>query len=298
VSAPPSIVEPQTRRLRVASWNIDARQHGLADRLALLAELEVDVALLQEVRRCDRATLENAPGFTSRLMSLPAAGRPLVIGTAVLLGSRVGHGDPRKIEDRRFIEAGERAGLSEEEVRGRLGAINRNLAVPITLDGADLTVCSFHARPATGQSRPGRPPLGLARQIFHRVVAAWVAEQPGTLLFGVDANSPFLDHPDPDRWRPVMAGDADLIGPAPAHHLRDALYRWLDDAPDRWEAIRAARPDGPLEVSFVRRAGRRARYDHLFVTDDVHVERIDYRQPYADGSDHSLIVADLRLTAE
>jgi hypothetical protein len=132
MSAPPPSLEPQTRRLRVASWNIDARQHGLADRLALLAELDVDVALLQEVRQCDTATLEDAPGFTASFMSLPAGGRPLVYGTAVLLGSRVGHGDPRKIEDRRFIEAGERAGLSEQEVRDRLGAINRNLAVPIT----------------------------------------------------------------------------------------------------------------------------------------------------------------------
>jgi hypothetical protein len=143
--------------------------------------------------------------------------------------------------------------------------------------------------------RPTGPPTsGYARQIFHRVCADWLAEQEGSTIFGVDANGPFVDHPDLERWQPAMAGDANLIGPSPRHHLTDALYRWLADRPSELEAIREARPQGPLAVSY-RTTGdhRPCRYDHIYVTNDINVDNIEYRAPRADGSDHGAIVATL-----
>jgi len=93
-----------------------------------------------------------------------------------------------------------------------------------------------------------------------------------------------------------MAGDATLIGPRPAHHLTDAMYRWLEQHPGELERIRTERPHGPLETSYVTTGGKRpCRYDHLFVTDDIAVEAIDYRAPFADGSDHGAIVAALAI---
>jgi hypothetical protein len=117
------------------------------------------------------------------------------------------------------------------------------------------------------------------------------------MLFGVDANSPYVDHPDPARWQPSMAGDATLIGPQPRHRLTDALYQWLAEHPEDLERVRAERPDGPLAISYkTSGAGRPVRYDHLFVTGDLRVEAITYRPPAADGSDHGVVLA--RLTTQ
>ncbi len=210
------------------------------------------------------------------------------------LGSeRVHLREAGQIPQERFIEAGVRAGLSEAEVRDRTGWFHRNLYADVEIDGVRLRVCSFHARPATS-GRSGRPPLGYTRQLFHCVCADWLAEHDGPMLFGVDANSPYVDHPDPAHWQPSMAGDATLIGPQPRHHLTDALYRWLDAHPQELQHVRAERPDGPLAISYVTSgAAREVRFDHLFVTDDLDVESITYRPPGADGSDHGAVLARL-----
>lgn len=281
----------------VMSWNIDARGDGLKDRIGDLARFEADVVLLQEVPRRSVAALSNSAGFAwaelAVMHSEPVDGPSARLGTAILGSERVSLRGVGQVPQERFIEAGVRAGMSEAEVCDRTGWFHRNLYADVEVDGLTLRVCSFHARPATG-GRPGKPPLGYARQLFHRVCADWAAEHHGSMLFGVDANSPFVDHPDPERWQPSMAGDAMLIGPEPRHHLTDALYRWLDDHPEELKRIRARRPDGPLAVSYVTTgAAREVRYDHLFVTDDFAVEAITYRPPGADGSDHGAILARL-----
>jgi endonuclease/exonuclease/phosphatase family metal-dependent hydrolase len=279
------------------SWNIDARGDGLEARIGALARFEGDVVVLQEVPRRSGAALANASGFAwaelAVMHSEPVGGSSARLGTAILGSDRVRLREVGQIPQERFIEAGVRAGLSEAEVRDRTGWFHRNLYADVEIDGVRLRVCSLHARPATG-GRPGRPPLGYTRQLFHRVCADWLAEHHGPMLFGVDANSPYVDHPDPALWQPSMAGDATLIGPHPRHHLTDALYLWLDDHPEELEKVCRERPEGPLAISYVTSgAGRRVRYDHLFVTDDLRVEHITYRPPGAEGSDHGAILARL-----
>jgi hypothetical protein len=214
------------------SWNFDARGDGLAARIGVLARLEADVVLLQEVPRRAVPSLSRAPGFawaeSAVMHSEPVGGPSARLGTAILGGERVRLLAAGQIPQERYIEAGVRAGLSATEVRDRTGWFHRNLYADVQVDGLTLRVCSFHARPATG-GRPGKPPVGYARQPFHRVCADWVVEHHGSMLFGVDANGPFVDHPDPERWQPAMAGDATLIGPEPRHRLTDALCRWLED---------------------------------------------------------------------
>ncbi len=279
------------------SWNIDARGDGLEARIGDLARFKSDVVLLQEVPRRSGAALSSAAGFAwtelAAMHSEPSGGPSARLGTAILGSERVRLCEVGQIPQERFIEAGVRAGLSEAEVRDRTGWFHRNLYADVEIDGIAVRVCSFHARPATG-GRPGRPPLGYTRQLFHRVCADWVAEHDGPMLFGVDANSPYIDHPDPAHWQPSMAGDATLIGPHPRHHLTDALSRWHDQHPEDLEQVRTQRPDGPLAISYVTSgAGRPVRYDHLFVTDDFDVEGIAYRPPGADGSDHGAVLARL-----
>lgn len=66
--------------MRIVSWNIDSRGHGLADRIEALADFGVDVALLQEVPRSAAPLLDTAPGFAwaelAVLHSEPGRGRP------------------------------------------------------------------------------------------------------------------------------------------------------------------------------------------------------------------------------
>ena len=279
------------------SWNIDPRGDGLEERIGALAQFEADVVLLQEVPRRSVAALSNSAGFAwaelAVMHSEPVDGPSARLGTAILGSERVSLRGVGQVPQERFIEAGVRAGMSEAEVCDRTGWFHRNLYADVEIDGLALRVCSLHARPATG-GRPGRPPLGYARQLFHRVCADWLTEHQGPMLFGVDANSPYLDHPDPVQWRPSMAGDATLIGPQPRHHLTDALHRWHEQHPEELEQVRTQRPDGPLAISYVTTgAGRQVRYDHLFVTDDLAVEGITYRPPGADGSDHAVILASL-----
>jgi hypothetical protein len=285
--------------MRVVSWNIDARGDGLRQRVEQLASFDADVLLLQEVPRRAAPLLAVVSGSAwaelSVLHSEPSGGPSTRLGTAILARKHVQLRSVGQIPEQRFIAAGLRAGLSESEVRERTGWLHRNLYADVEIDGTRLRVCSLHARPATGGA-PGRPPLGYTRQVFHRVCAAWLAEHDGTALFGVDANGPFIDHPEPDRWQPAMAGDATLIGPQPEHHLTDAMYRWLADRPEELEAIRHRRPDGPLAVSYVTTGSKRpCRYDHVYITDDISVENIQYRSPYSDGSDHGAVVADLAI---
>lgn len=285
--------------MRVVSWNIDARSDGLRERIDRLASFHADILLLQEVPRRAAPLLSDvsrvAWAEVSVLHSEPTRGPSARLGTAILASERVQLRRVGQIPEQRFIDAGVRAGLSESEVRERTGWLHRNLYADIAVDGVRLRVCSFHARPATGGT-PGRPPLGYTRQIFHRVCADWIAEHDGTALFGIDANGPYIDHPEPARWRPAMAGDATLIGPDPEHQLTDAMYRWLTSRPDELRAIRSSRPEGPLAVSYVTTGSKRpCRYDHLYVTDDIDVEDIQYRSPYSDGSDHGAVVTRLTI---
>lgn len=213
----------------------------------------------------------------------------------MLATDRVALKDVGQVPAERFVEAGRRAGLSEGEVHG-IGWRHKTVNADVEVDGHPVRLCSLHARPGTGGGR-GKPYLGYAKQLFHRVCAEWLAGHDGATVVGVDANSPRADHPDPDLWQPFMAGEATLIGPAPSHGLDDAMRRWLDARPEERARIEAERPEGPLAVTYWTTGARRfRRYDHLLVGEDLEVVTIDHHAPKQHGSDHGAIVAELRLT--
>jgi hypothetical protein len=136
---------------------------------------------------------------------------------------------------------------------------------------------------------------------FHTEIAVWLASQPGTVVFGMDAGAPDVDHPDPTHsefaW-PSDGGETPgedlLLGPRLVDALGDALRRWLEAGPEDMAVLRAERPRGPLAVSHCI-GGRPVRYDHIWTTDDVEVVRVDCDEAVAAGSDHALVVADLEL---
>lgn len=280
------------------SWNIDSRADGLTDRIELLGSFGADVVLLQEVPRRAARLLDAFPHFAWAEVAVrhsePGRGAAARIGPAILGTDRVRLRGAGQVPAERFVDAGRGAGLSAEEVAG-IGWRHKTVYADVEVDDLPLRLCSFHARPGTGGGR-GKPYVGWVKQLFHRVCADWINDHDGSMVVGLDANSPKVDHPDPDRWEPFMSGEATLIGPRPGHQLSDALHRWFDDHPDELDHVRTQRPEGPLAISYYTTGARHPRrYDHVLVSDDVDVAAIEYRPPHADGSDHGAVVAELDI---
>ena len=87
-----------------------------------------------------------------------------------------------------------------------------------------------------------------------------------------------------------------MLGAWPLHRGRDLLRDWLSRHPDELAAIVQQRPGGPLAVSY-HLGGGPVRYDHVWATTEVQVDRIDYLSEGPWHSDHAPIVCDLRLVA-
>jgi endonuclease/exonuclease/phosphatase family metal-dependent hydrolase len=195
--------------------------------------------------------------------------------------------------------------LSDVRLLDGLPAPERSLIATVRAEaGRGFQVGSFHAPPGATWHE--------AKPETFRLIARFLAEQEGPVVFGMDANSPKVDHPDfsKSRWyvndpRPPPGGkrppgEEILIGPEPSHRLRDVLRTWLEDHPEEFNRLMSSRPDGPLAVShntghkgkFVPR-----RYYHIWASPEFGVAgvRYSYDESIAAGSDHSLVVADLEL---
>ncbi|MEZ4444924.1 MAG: hypothetical protein R3B72_37965 [Polyangiaceae bacterium] len=174
---------------------------------------------------------------------------------------------------------------------------DRTLAAWFRLQDRHIHILAAHA--LTGVDY-GRTKGDQFRALLTRLCAEELSHAPR--LFALDANEPFVD-----AWDPAASefakrrgkGAALLFGADAPHGLSDALRVWLDARPNVAAELRKARPDGPLVVSHRTRT-RDCRYDQCWISDDWHVEDVDYRYGAAveAGSDHALVVVDLALVAE
>lgn len=165
-----------------------------------------------------------------------------------------------------------------------------------------FTVASYHA--------PSGPEAGISKVDGAHILLDWVQSVDGPLILGADANTPKLDHPDPDKarthWQTGIRklsgrpGDDVMFGGRPEHDLEDAYRRYLSQNPGLLQSVALERPRGPLAVS--HRTGRRLgsavklrRYDALWISRDFDVQRVDYDLESATraGSDHALVKVDL-----
>jgi hypothetical protein len=140
--------------------------------------------------------------------------------------------------------------------------------------------------------------------------ARWLASMQGPVVFGADANTPAVDHPDFElvrtHWQTGarklngLPGDDLLWGPTKVHGLEDVLRRWLSRNPTELARVRLERPLGPLATS--HRTGKRKtcdgtdrRFDSVWVSEEFRAGAVSY--PYEAslraGSDHSAVIADL-----
>jgi hypothetical protein len=121
------------------------------------------------------------------------------------------------------------------------------------------------------------------------------------LIFGIDANCPKTDHPDIQRNEWWWEDEPLLLGGEPLHQLHDVFRVHLANNPEELAAVVAVRPNGPLAISHVRGNRRKmteCRYDFIYATPDVGVEKVTYvfDDAIREVSDHALVIADLRCT--
>lgn len=173
-------------------------------------------------------------------------------------------------------------------------------------DFGDWIACSFHAPPGVS--------WGILKPRQAVAIANWLKEIKKPVWFGMDANTPDIDHPNFDKtrshWhtgRPRLEGepgDDVLIASTKIHELNDAFRLYLNKHPEEMEKIMSEYPDGPLAVS--HRTGKRKefegnarRYDSVWVSSHYDVDKVEYlyEESIAAGSDHSLVLADLSLLA-
>ncbi len=156
--------------------------------------------------------------------------------------------------------------------------------------GPILKVCSFHVPDWSG--------WGEAKPETQRRITRWLGKHGKQVLVGMDVNGPEIDYPhtDPVHSKFYFAEEWDLLAPNRAHNLRDTLRVLLMGKPDAMAAIKRARPNGPLKISF-KQGAKEYRYDHIYATPDFDVLDVDYQYGAATaaGSDHALVVAQLEL---
>ena len=151
-------------------------------------------------------------------------------------------------------------------------------------------MCSFHIPPGSvwGRIKPRTM----------EEIGRWLAHVDGSILVGIDANAPKVDHPDITKNIWWWAGEPLLLGGTPLHHRKDTLRLYLESQPTEMADIAKLRPEGPLAISHFRgnKVKTACRYDFIYCTPDLAVESISYL--YSESvpalSDHALVTALLR----
>lgn len=166
-------------------------------------------------------------------------------------------------------------------------------------DGEPVTVASYHAY----AGRKGDDELDKPRLTSQ--VASWLGTVTGAAVLAMDANSPWVDHPDPESVEccfdvpGAREYERHLLHPTEkVHRLEDVLRTWLAARPEELAAIRAERPSGPLAVSHrtgrsAARPGNPRRYGHIYASPELGVAdvRYLYDEAISAGSDHAMVTA-------
>jgi endonuclease/exonuclease/phosphatase family metal-dependent hydrolase len=277
---------------RFVSWNLEwaASRERRRGQLELIRDLAPDLLAVQEVKATTLHPLEEL--FAWKVFALGPNPNDRYwkarFGTAVLGGTRANLRGQMLVAPTWF-------GL-DDELNWKANRFARRATwARVQLEGStrDILVGSLHASPAAG-------PIGAHKPWFHGRIAQWLAEAEEPWLFGIDANAPGAEGSDIARTRwgwprtAARPGEDELLGADVAHRGRDLLRDALDEDPAELARIMAARPDGPLAVSYQLGAGP-VRYDHCWATPEFSVRRIEYIQDGFRFSDHAPIVCDLEV---
>lgn len=273
--------------MRVGSWNVNRRVGDTASLQGdFLRKNGVEVVAIQE-------------GNTNSLEKLCEAAEFDWFYSGVEIAKNLPNENARRLS----------AVIAGKGLRPKESFVLENVPFPertIVCDFGDWIACSFHAPPGVswGISKP--------RQAVE--IANWLCNIKKPIWFGIDANTPEIDHPNFDKTRTHWhtgdrrlngePGDDLLIASSKIHDLNDAYRLYLNKNKSALTEIMTKAPNGPLAVSHI--TGKRKdspdnprRYDAVWVSDDYDVTNVTYpyEESVASGSDHSLVIADLHILA-
>jgi hypothetical protein len=259
-------------RLTVVDWNLDGAT-PLGGKLELLATVDWHVLLLQEVTEETWPAVRELGAAVWSAGRLPGLARPPWRHSAIVVR-----------DGWRLTDTGPVPEVPSPE---------RTATALVGRGGLRCTVASFGLPPGSSWGTAGK-----GRQADR--LACWLREQVGPAVVGVDAYAPKRDRPRLAECEWWNEGEALLLGADRIHDLRDAYRDVLRRDPGRRADVLGRRPAGPLAVSYVSGDGRGAtacRYDHVLVSPDFEVDDVRhlYDEAVAAGSDHALVLAELRI---
>lgn len=166
----------------------------------------------------------------------------------------------------------------------------RNLVVDVKAGDKEFIACSLHSLTGVSYKR--------AKVVNFLTIADWLDRRRKPMVFGIDANTPDIDHPNLAQSKWWWKEESILFGLNAAHDMKDAYRIYLEEHPSILEDIVAENPDGPLAISY-RRGVKKApcRYDAIYVSPEWKTERVQYfyEESVEHASDHALVIAQLSL---
>jgi len=262
-----------------ATWNVNYRKFK-ESHLAFLREIRPDILALQEVSPHFFRELSSSNLLSNYHYSMDYnyiqrgadSSRPRKRGCAVLSSSDILLRKPLLILDLPYPE--------------------KCLILDAELDETVIKICSFHTPPGVTVKE--------LKPLSHMVLAEWLKTRDHQVILGIDANAPDVDHPNLAENVWYWEDEPKLLGKDRIHDLRDAYRDYLMSNPDLFETIVEDRPEGPLAVSHVTGKGSKGtgrRYDFIFITPDIRVQKVEYifKKACDAGSDHALVYAELEI---
>ncbi len=268
--------------LTVVSWNVDGWHTIRDEQVALIDASGAELLLAQEVTPASADALRGAGWeIVTALELLPEdhverAGRRPRFSCAVAV-----RGDLR---------------IGSTDVLKDVSSPVRTLVASIEGPAGPFVAMSAALPPGSMWGRA-------AKQGQARVIGAQLALLRGEgapVIVGMDRNGPKHERFDPDATEWWAEDEPALFAADAPHGLRDVLITLHAQDPDRLAAARAARPDGPLEVSYVEQRTdppSPRRYDVILASPEWAVEGVayDYVRSVGAGSDHSCVVAEMSI---
>jgi endonuclease/exonuclease/phosphatase family metal-dependent hydrolase len=266
--------------LTVVSWNVDGWHTIRDEQVALIDQTGAELLLAQEVTPASAEVLRGAGWeIVTALGLLPEdhverAGRRPRFSCAVAV-----RGDLRMARTAVLKDASSPVRTLVARIEGRAG--------PFVAMSAALPPGSMWGR--------------AAKQSQARVIGAHLEVLRGEgapVVVGMDRNGPKHERFDPDETEWWAEDEPTLFANDAPHGLRDVLVTLYAQDPERLAVARAARPDGPLEVSYVEQRSdppSPRRYDVILASPDWEVRDVAYGYQGAveAGSDHGLVQSEL-----
>ncbi len=266
--------------LTVVSWNVDGWHTIRDEQVALIDQTGAELLLAQEVTAASADVLRGA-------------GWEIVTALELLPGSHVERSGRRP----RFSCAVAVRG----DLQMRSTAVLKDAPSPVRTLVARIEGPAGPFVAMSAALPPGSMWGRAAKQGQARVIGAHLEVLRGEgvlVVVGMDRNGPKHERFDPDETEWWAEDEPALFAADAPHGLRDVLVTLYAQDLERFAEAREARPDGPLDVSYVEQRTdppSSRRYDVILASPDWVIRDVayDYQGAVEAGSDHGLVQSEL-----